>query len=247
MEYFNLIIGILNVIAFGIAVWQTSLAISQQSEAKKLANELNDIRLSMSTRYIGNFPEYMPDVVRLIANADKNILIACSIAIYGLFSSRTNWLDYKSNIEKKLNDGIPVDFIYSSSEVRRNLQEEQFRKEITLWKANLSEIFRKNLQDFVKHYTDLDGVKDITPQTFLDCLEKQNKLALEDVFKTANKTEIGVPFGIHFWVVDETSAIFVISSFAKDIPETGFLTSDAKIVASLISLHQRYKDRFASQ
>jgi hypothetical protein len=219
------------------------LAFYQQRSANSQTKELSEIRHSLSTQYIGQFPDYIPNVVSLIQSARKKVLIAYGQVTFGIFSYREKWLEYRAALEQKLHEGITIDLLCLDERERRNHQVEQFSLTSKSWEEKLNEPqFKMRLEIFAKHYTP-NKTGNVDRETFLSVLEHQQKKSLEDDFTTAIKTEVSSPFAMHFWIVDGSRAIFTVPNFAEGATELGFFTSDARLIKALESIHTRSKIR----
>ncbi len=239
MDIFSLLgLNILAIVALILAVYQ-------QQSARSQTKELKEIRLSLSTQYIGQFPDYIPNVVSLIQSAKTEVLIAYGQVTFGIFSYREKWLEYRTILEQKLHEEKTVDLLCLDERERRVHQIEQFALATKSWEEKLNDPqFKERLDTFAKHYAPKQA-ENIDCEIFLSLLERQQKKALEDDFITAIKTEVSSPFAMHFWIVDGSRAIFTVPNFAEGPTEFGFLTSDTRLIQALRSIHTRYKRRHA--
>lgn len=205
--------------------------------------ELGEIRQALSTQYIGQFPDYIPNVVSLIQRAKKNVLISYGQVTFGIFSYPEKWLEYRNVLDQKLHEGVPIDLLCLDENERKNHQIEQFSLNSKSWEEKLNEPqFKEKFDIFAKHYI-LNKTEEIDRENFLNVLEQLQKKSLKDDFTTAIKTEVNSPFAMHFWIVDGNRAIFTVPNFAEGATELGFLTSDARLIKALESIHARYKIR----
>lgn len=229
---------------FGLILTVVALILSflQLRSATTQTKELSEIHHSLSTQYIGQFPDYISNVVSLIQSAKKKVLIAYGQATFGAFSYREKWLDYRAAIEQKLHKEITVDLLCLDETERRNHQIEQFSISPESWETKLKETqFKENLDIFVKHYVPNQS-GDIDYETFLNVLELLQKRYMSEL-TTALITEVSFPFAMHFWIVDGSRAIFSVPNFVEGATELGFFTSDARLIKALESIHTRYKIR----
>jgi hypothetical protein len=226
-----------------LTVAALTLALIQQQSASSHTKELSEIRHSMSTQYIGQFPDYILNVVNLIQSAKKEVLIAYPQVTFGIFSNPEKWLEYKAVLEQKLHQGILVDLLCLDDKERRSNVMEQFSLSSKSWEEKLSEPqFKERLEMFAKYYVPKEA-GNVDRETFINHLQHQQKKSLADDFTTAIKTEISTVFAMHFWIVDGGRAIFSVPNFAEGPTELGFLTSDTRLVQALRSIHARYKIR----
>lgn len=234
---------IISLVALVLTIFALLLAIFQQRSANAHAKELNEIRNSLSTRLIGVFPEYLPDLVNLMNSANESILIACSIATYGHFSDRENWILYKAAIEGRRLKPVPIDLVILDEAGRKKLNEEQFSLNSKSWDEKLREPkFSSRLEIFSRFSGHIpDGA------VFVSRLENEQKKALKDSFNPDTTIEISTPLAIHFWIVDENKAIFSVPKFSEGVDELGFFTSDIRLIQALQAIHNRYKRMYAKK
>jgi hypothetical protein len=226
-----------------VTVLTVALSLIGFRSARSQVRELGEIRQSLSTRYIGQFPDYIPEVVDLIKTANKEILIAYGQVTFGLFSWREQWLEYRTALEQKLQEGITVDLLCLDDTQRKTHQMEQFSLDKMPWDQKINDAqFKERLQILEKHYS-TKNVAHLDRDAFLAVLEDEQKRVLNNEFRTAIITEIDVPFAMHAWVVDSRRAIFTVPNFAEGPSELGFSTSDVGLIKAIESIHLRYKNR----
>jgi hypothetical protein len=68
------------------------LSIVALMAARQQTTDLKLISNSLSTRYLGQFPDYFPDVIDVIKSANKELKLVCTIPIHGVCSKRDGWL-----------------------------------------------------------------------------------------------------------------------------------------------------------
>lgn len=56
-------------------------------KTEELAKTFIEIRNSLPTRYIGDFPSFLEGVVKLIGSAKQEIFIVCDVLYFGYFSA----------------------------------------------------------------------------------------------------------------------------------------------------------------
>lgn len=232
---------IISLVGLILTVVALLLAIFQQRSAGSQAKELKEIRHSMSTQFIGLFPEFVPEVVALIQSANREVLISYGQVTYAIFSYRQKWLDYKTALEHKLQEGVRVDLLCLDEKERKKHQLEQFFLAAQSWETALNDAnFRARLEIFAPLYAS-KRPKDLDIETFLNALEEQQKKSLMEDFKNAEKLAVSFPFAVHSWIVDGSRAIFTVPNFAEGPTEIGFSTTDLRLIQALTSIHIRNK------
>jgi hypothetical protein len=215
---------------------------TQANELHCLADRLEEMRGSLSTRYIGEFPHYIPNLVDLIRHAHGEVLICCDFPAYGQFSDRLNWLEYSHEIQKKADLGITIRLACLSEEGRLRDHHEQFSKEEQLWDE-----WKKNpqveahLHQFLKAHKSNLEIKALTMEEFASLLEDTDKHMLDGPFGTAILEEIDGVIPMYFWLIDRIEAIFAIPSFTNRQSEYGFFTSDPRLISALVEMGEHYR------
>jgi phosphatidylserine/phosphatidylglycerophosphate/cardiolipin synthase-like enzyme len=149
----SLRMDIISLIGLILTIVALALALFQQRSANAHAKGLKEIRHSMSTQFIGLFPEFIPDVVRLIQSAKQEVLIAYGQVTYGIFSYRQMWLEYKTALEHKLQDGVPVDLLCLDEKEREKHQKEQFYLASNSWEEAINDSqFKARLENFLHRF-----------------------------------------------------------------------------------------------
>ena len=142
------IMGLLfTVIALSFSLWQIS-------EARKITD-------SISTRYIGEFPDFIEQINDLLSEAKEEIIIMTDVLGYGMYSNPEGFHKYLSIIEKKASEECSIKFVvYNKSLLNRTRQMQhignanieryhQLRKDQMHKDANnlRDSIFTENLKD----------------------------------------------------------------------------------------------------
>jgi hypothetical protein len=211
----------------------------QFRSARSHLAELDAIRRSMSTRYIGEFPTYLPELVRMLSQAHSSITIACGVVTYGLFSDRSNWLRYRAVLEQQIHAGVAVSIISANETGRRQHQIDQFGLTRSWPELLRDDLFTSRLSIFSTHYASGDDYHKWSPETIVDLLELQQKHAIESDFAAALHKESPDRLALHYWIVDELSAVFSIPRFGEAPTELGFITSDARLIQAFQTMHRR--------
>jgi hypothetical protein len=81
---------------------RTDAAVSSTSDTVTQANRNTEqIAKSLSTRYLGQFPDILPEIVDALKEADKEISVLCDVPGYAIYSRHDTYLDYESILRKK--------------------------------------------------------------------------------------------------------------------------------------------------
>ena len=227
-------------------------AATQISELRNIKNtaadqiaELQTIKQSLSTRYIGVFPEYYPKIIELIEGADNKIFIICDFPCYAGFSDRKNWLRYKHALERKAAEGKKIRLICFDETLRREVLQEQFFTANANWEEWKEIAANKmRLQALIASYPK-ESLEQLTKDRFLEMLEGEEKLALVDTFRKAEVTETGISMPFYFWLIDERRAIFAIAGMGEE--EHGFSTIDQQLINAFTNMKELHLKEAGSQ
>lgn len=220
------------------------IALKQFREARLQAESLGNIKDSLSTRFIDQFPGYTSEILSLIKKAKSKITIVCDVPGFAGLSDPGFWLEYRQELERKLTNGISVDIICYGEEKCRSIYIEQFSDAKFNW-----EEWKKNKDNFSKlsKYLKIKGFKDQSPNeiTYIDFenLLVSDKQAIEYHFQQANIIECNVELTTFFWIADNKQAVFAFPAGGtkkQGYFTYGFTTSDPRLISALISLKQRY-------
>jgi len=226
------VIGLfLTAIALGLSVWQTLAARTQ-------ARDLDKVRRSLTTRFIGEFPDYLPEIVALVKRARKEVIIFCDFPTYGYFSDHSNWLNYRHAIDDKLNQDVKVSLTCPNKRRRLEFNKEQFAKEGEKWEAWRQE--KKTIERLRMILPSHTEIADLTRDGFLKILENADQKMLKETFARAEKHEIDIFMPTFFWIADSNEAIFTFSTYSEDASEYGFYTLDQKLISALKNIRERY-------
>jgi len=217
------------------------------------------IETSMSTRYLKEFPDFIPEISTLIQRAEHTITILCDIPAYGFFSNNSDYNKYEYSIATvNDNNKIQIELICLEETTRCEFYSEEFLQKNRWtnpdqqwleWKTrNESKLMQ--LSDVENEIYMEKGrvVKDLTVEQFVEILEKANKKMLDGAAFSGEKKKdiIKESMPVFFWIVDEKEAIFSIPSISEDgsFTEHGFFTHDQKIISALNSMKKRYLQRY---
>ena len=235
MSFINIIALFLTVAALALAIWQTLLAHRQTKDLSFISNAL-------STRYLGTFPEYFPQLNDLIKSAKHELLILSTIPAHGAFSDHEGWLKEKHALEIALNHKVRIACIFADALKRQENRNNQFRDAIANWSAWRSDPTNATrLQHIVEKFDDSGSIQELTVERFFNLLEKASIEELKTTYRGAEVTEINSRPPLHMWVADGDKAIFVISTTRRSHIAQAFWTTDARLINALVDMHQEYR------
>jgi hypothetical protein len=190
----------------------------------RLESDVRRLEQQLSTRRLGEAPQFLPEIVRLIQEAkeDGEIIIFCDFPAYGAASRPSDYAKYVNAIKTR-RKGVQVKLMFLDEDDRQRLAREFYESNQT------SEL--------------VDSSRFPTAEHFVDFVSDANERALGDAFRDAEPFPNPRVMPLHFWIVDGERAIFSLQRYKKrGVPEVGFETRDRSLVASLRGIFQHYTE-----
>src|ERR1051325_10025570 len=92
---------VFDIVSLALAVVALVIAIVHLTELDKTVQRLENIQDGLSTRYLGNYPAFFRQIVKVVGSAQKNLVIVCDFPAYGSFSEPSTFEDYSYAIKKR--------------------------------------------------------------------------------------------------------------------------------------------------
>jgi hypothetical protein len=207
-----------------------------------VTRSLNDVQQSISTRTVGDFPDFLEEIVKMLEGAKKEIWICCDLPGYGMISSPELFSRYLEQIQIK-SLRIPIHLVTSIrpwiDDLRRRINE-------VGWNAYSRE-YEVGVQGLMDQYhPGLESIADLSCERYVERLEEaQEKIvrSLDPDTRKIDVTDTGSIVPMQFWVVDGTDAVFALARYTKQAREVGFRTSDRGLIHALIGICSKYRDQ----
>lgn len=198
----------------------------------------------LTTKPIGFFPEFIPQINDCLQEANGKIYIASDVPAYGIFSNPSEFIRYEHIIKDKEINGIEINIITLSRNQADWIYEHQFLDRYDSLNDALSSdpVFYTNFKKFQNGrqltIKDFDDLKE-------ELLDEDNELF--NRYKTPKKWRIDVPMPIQCWVIKNkegrrSKAIFTIRIWEVTHLEQAFETEDEILIDALISVWNVYKN-----
>ena len=210
-------------------------------ESRKLHNKLNEVWLSLSTRYTRQmFPDYLSDVAQLVSRTvpTDELLIIVDYVGAGHYSSPEAFTAYFEAIMTAKANKIRM-LVYGE-EAAKDIFQRQFKK-----KADGS-VARDDR--FAKYFAFYDLPPQIRYEDFLNTLARKHGDFCEAFARGPHKIEIRVISpssmreGFWFWMIRDREMIFASPSFAeKNNMGLAFFTKDPALMQVFLD---RFEDRW---
>jgi len=202
-----------------VTVVALAFAIFQARDAKLT-------RDSLSTRSVGQFPNFLTDIVQVLERARSEIVILCDFPAYGRFSNADTWRAYSEAILSKSASDVRVSCVFLTPEARLDFSRKQFPEAAQSdlrWKQQLvARPFRDNLFSFLKRHNREVEIATISFETFLEILEIDDKLALRTTFRDAEIIVTADSMPLYFWIADRRMGVFSFPTYTGSKTEFGF-------------------------
>lgn len=140
----------LGIIALIIACIQFRDAHKQAKLMESQSNALGFVTQSLTTRYIGPFPEYLPQVADLIETAKVELRIITGNPVPAYFSAPNVFMNYSHAIERKVRSGVDVTMTCMDQSQRLKRLKLQFPTSQEAWEAWLP-VHRGEVETFAKY------------------------------------------------------------------------------------------------
>lgn len=209
-----------------LAVLAILFAVLQYLDSKRLEAHITQIAQSMSTAYVGEFPNNIKEINRVVSNAKKELDIVADVPGYGQYSRPKESDDY---IQTLLN-------LRPQADIRMLIYDEPSAKASRKRQFASQEFAKLTTTSEFKHY-----FEDVWPtlekpknkEEFMEDLQqKQNdyeKLLLQ---KHINIRRFTGRLMFNLWLQDHAEAILSFEHNAKDETQVSFRTRDGNMIAT---------------
>lgn len=210
---------------------------------------LTQIRASLSTKYLGEFPDYIPDITELVARARKELLIVCDHPGYGSLSAENRAERYRVAIQKAAADGVSIECLFLNKEgcaaaigrqfftSQRGLQ----NSENTFVPKTLVARLTTVVQPFIDKPVHTDK-QNMEKDDFTKLVWDLNEELLKSFrHKRIRVNHIPGPMQLHFWIADGREAVFSVPNNTGGDSERAFHTGDHTLIRSLLNAGKRYQ------
>ena len=203
------------------------------------------IRRSLSTVYLGPFPEYIPAVTKLIESAADPLVIVTIAPAFGCFSAPPAWESLAAALTAAQSRGLPIDLVTGSFPRRRENYRLQFDDALADWQTWLdagqtatSPSHRTRLPRFTTRYRLAAPPPDAS--TFLQELETVQHDSLRHVYFGATVIESDELLPVVAWIEGTRQAVFALSNPLGKPP--AFFTRDKNVIEALLGLANRLRN-----
>ena len=213
---------------------------------------LDSVAHALPTRVLGEWPDYLDDLARVIDRAGSRLTILCDHPAYGVFSNPDGHNNYRRAIEKRLVAGVGVRAIFLTPEKRLAINDEFFPLE-----ADWDDAYRRRVERFVQSRHRGAGEVDgpVGRSQFHQLLEAADVSVLQGFDSAAllgsndrgaqilSRRETTSLLPLYFWVRDGVEAVFAIAVHEGGHKEIAFITIDRGLIKALEAAWGRYAEQ----
>jgi hypothetical protein len=225
----------LTVAALLLAAWQTR-------EARKQTRDLGFVSKSLSTRYIGPFPDYLPEVVDLVTGVRNDLAIIVGNPLPAYFTDPQVFTEYAHAVKRKCQAAVPIRMICMNESMRRRRLAMQFPTSGADWEPWRA-LHDAGLQQFMRYrFADVDAAK-LTHTKLLELLSQVQREVLREEFAYSGVTvqEVADLVPVQVWIADGERAVFSLQTSSSQTMSYGLYTSDSAFVNALYALFELYE------
>jgi hypothetical protein len=213
----------------GVVVAIYALRIALRTDAAVSSTAKN-----LSTRYIGQFPEILPEIVTALQEAHKEISILSDVPGYAIYSSHNTYLNYEATLHQKA-QYTAIRIAVLTPLRRRQMLQLQFG-------SQNFDILRQT--DEYKAFRrwggqDVDKIKNMSD--FIDVLADAHGKKAAEFLPDMQVRQYDGEMPVYLWLVDDKVAVLSIPNLAPEHPkETAFITRDARLINQLSNVFNSY-------
>jgi hypothetical protein len=208
--------------------------------------DMRAIQTSLSTRFLGDFPHFVPEIVKVLERAKHSIIIVCDFPTYGLYSAPDFWSAYRSVLDEKMRAGIKVKVICLEPGIRDQVSRSQFFDNPSPAKWGTYRKDARNLEkirNFLIHCGRSGEELSISLNEFFALLEQQDQETWDTLFQRRAEehhlTSSQMP--LYFWISDKQQGVFAFPTYTTpEKTEYGFITADQKLIDSFLQVYTNY-------
>lgn len=231
----------ITVVSLFIAFYQVADASKQKREARDQSEKLKRIADSLSTKYIGRFPDYIDEIEGVIERAEHELLILSTLPLIGAVRAPEKWWRLGRALDGRLHGTrrIPVKAVFADARTRPDFFRQMFREAVETWPTWIARPEnRTRIDDFAGRFECATPIA--TADDYLAALECAVRLALERTYKGAEIFEMGTTTTLSLWIADSSEAVLAIRTFAARDDSHAFLTADTQLVQALRAIHAEH-------
>lgn len=187
-------------------------------------NKIEKIESSASTKFIGAFPENIPEVTKIVESTQTELIIVNDFVGYGHYSAPSKFDDYLNALIKLKNSGKKITIIVYDDETANDARLKQFKG--TFETIKQSEPFKT----FMGERQNNENVPTNIDEYYKGFVEREKKYKCDLTKRGVSVKEVKGMLPLFFWIVDGNRASFSFYTFGSDAKEASFETRDASLI-----------------
>lgn len=216
-----------------LAILAIVFATIQFVDARLMERKMRQMVRSMSTRFIGQFPTNMPEIVDVIGRTDQKLDILVDVCAYGHYSQPVLFKNYVGTIQNKLDAGCNIRMIVYSPAVYKELRHQQFPED-----GFKDECKRERFKQFFAVNLDLDK-----PKTWSE-FEKLLLCQQDKYLKILRRSRVEIrsideKLLVSLWLEDNEDAVFSFQNAARNEEEVSFRTREGNLISVMHNLFEQ--------
>lgn len=201
---------------------------------------------------IGGIKDYYPEVVSLIAEARRSIIIVCDYPAYGCVNHSKVWLSYYHTLKSKRMEKVKMTLICPGKDLRAKTDKTEYYSEVWHdWNGWVSKpANKKRVEAFAKALPSYcvgesyrrkieRSINSLKREGFFKLLQQADQLMIDECFEESGVRDIQNLTPIDFWIVDGKRAIIAFSSYARG-SRHGFSTTDQELISGFLDIPKYY-------
>ena len=222
---------VLAVVAILFAVIQFLDSRRLQRSMQEHLEGMREISSSMSTAYVGGFPEDMEEIIRVTSGDIKLLYIMTDLLGYGSYSDPDHFYEYLTNLQRVAGKGVKIEMIVYTGPVAKDVLRNEFpisdyeNEKGKLRYARYFSVYHKNL-----------GL----PSSYDPFINALTSAEAEYAGVLAGRANIDIrhirsklPF--YLWLQGDREAIFSFLQLGEQTNELSFRTRDGKLITMFMN------------
>lgn len=228
--------------ALVLTVMGTYFAIKSIRDGAAMTRDLRLVFDHLTTKTLGPYPDYMPELERLIAGARESVVIACDFPGYGVWSDRGKYNLFVKTLENRkaervrMGRSFEVHLVVLDKKNRAQALEERFPE--ATWREYVR---RGGFGRSRRLYEELENTQvSEKRETFIQEMADRQQRAMDGDLRFADRWETSHLMPMHLFIADGERAIFAIPGYGEELAEYGFYTEESGLVRALRSVWEHY-------
>jgi hypothetical protein len=221
---------------------------------------------SLSTKFEGDFPHYLPKVAEIIKKSNRRILILGNIPTHGAYTKRDAWLEVRLAIEAKITEQLNKkrlapkgDFkaVIGYGDPKHRVENYELRYKKLRADPDGWEKYKKDNRDRIEDFLDLvptdhtdplPDYKDLTVDRLIKARNAYDEHIVETTFKPFSFFRGDEQFPLFLWIADD-EAVFTFKTEDREgrYNGPGIYTRDGKLIETLVQTFESYERRYIVQ